>query len=134
MYQIKIRVWDGEKMIYPGRVELINDQTPSGVNIPLRDGGYCGVTFDSGQVMLGSGIKDRNGREIYDKDIVHFDYADKLIAEVIYQPGGFYFKWLNKRCAEVRGKETEPILSNISLWEIIGNRFENPELLEGGQS
>lgn len=68
------------------------------------------------EVMQYTGLKDKNGKEIYEGDIVReFEYVDGIgweyeegINEVKFFNGGFSF---NRQC------------------EIIGNIYENPELL-----
>lgn len=90
-----------------------------------------------------TGLKDRNGREIYEGDIINltntagvsinvvceFGTARRVIFENTVDITGCYFKLSN-------GEKTFPIVSNyagkhdLDLFEIIGNIYENPELLE----
>ena len=65
------------------------------------------------ELMQYTGIKDKNGKEIYEGDILSF-VGDKLIAEY----DGLYTMDTNQE-----------ITPHMERTEIIGNIYENPELL-----
>lgn len=81
-----------------------------------------------------TGLKDKNGREICDGDILKFklleDFAAfgtnekyvEIIAPVIYEYGGFF----------IEQSENSIFLGQLPMSEIevVGNIYENPELLE----
>lgn len=80
-----------------------------------------------------TGIKDRNGREIFEGDII-VDHG--YIVNGAYKLIGFVTT--SKVAAGYtisspmnRYSSTNLILSRVNQYEIIGNVFENPELLEG---
>lgn len=66
-----------------------------------------------------TGLKDRNGKEIYESDIVHFNTlgGNNMYYEV---------RWSD---AKTGFKPTRLTKTNQAELEIIGNIYENPELL-----
>ena len=74
------------------------------------------------QIMQYTGLKDKNGKEIYEGDIVNID---GLIVPVIWYAGAWMVEYF-----------TIPTKSYLSHFdeldvEIIGNKYENTELLSG---
>lgn len=65
-----------------------------------------------------TGLTDKNGKEIYEGDIIESDYDKKVRFEVLYKLGGF---WCQK------GGISFPL--SIYEFEVIGNIYENPEIL-----
>ena len=81
-----------------------------------------------------TGLTDRNGTKIFEGDIVVFaDFFDDKIhrGEVYWCDSAFWFD-----CTETEGDEGMYSLAYISVnvLEVIGNIYDNPELLEVKQN
>lgn len=90
-----------------------------------RDGSLNNSGFPiNAKVMQFTGLKDKNGKEIYEGDIVEVDWNDarysKHNVEVIWNEINL--------CWEIAGG---CLTTDNNHFEVIGNIFENPELKTG---
>jgi uncharacterized phage protein (TIGR01671 family) len=123
MRDIKFRCWDranknmcGVKLIGGGYL-WTDEKWLDSVCVNLQDNVHeIDVTCD---VMQFTGLKDRHGREIYEGDILKVKLNDILseVAPVEYRKDGFF--WFGYNLSSV-----------IHEGEVIGNIYENKELLE----
>ena len=97
-----------------GAVEMLYDENLGDVLRWKRDG------QDLSEVMQYTGLKDKNGREIYEGDILDYKWKvstrDLLIVEWSEKDACFLFGAVRTDYA-------------IAYGEVIGNIHENPELL-----
>ena len=86
-----------------------------------------------------TGLHDKNGKEIYTGDILQLKKLDGIVLlyKIFFVKGGFAFNThqddFYKPQIEIYFYESTSDMQNssfISTLEIIGNIFENPELLE----
>lgn len=79
--------------------------------------------FDDLIIMQSTGLFDKNGKEIFEGDIVNVYCCDDVVEEIV---------WSQSDCSWILQAEDDyRYLANISqdTAEIIGNIYENPELL-----
>lgn len=95
MREIKFRAWDGGEIVYNSEPEYM---------------GYALFGGFNGEVMQFTGLLDKNGKEIYEGDIVIGE--NKVL---------FVVEWWERGQWSIAG------FKDI---EVIGNIYENPDLLK----
>ena len=98
-------------------------------------GGWVDEEVDPDTVGQFTGIKDKNGKEIYEGDIVKAPYLDPIFGGVVnnmfvnivvgYNKGSFVLEYDGNLRVYI-----SDLYDNI---EVIGNIYDNPELLKGGE-
>lgn len=119
MRDIKFRIWNWNEDKTPAYIEI----TPGSW---LDEGGIP----DNAIVEQFTGLHDKNGKEIYEGDIIKFkNMVREATGKIIFNEHGFFaISYLDSQytysdVALLNRFDTE------SNCEIIGNIFENPELL-----
>ena len=88
---------------------------------------YC--DFDEVEFIYGTGFMDKNGKEIEHGDILKTDFED-IFTIKFHSVYGFYAVNEDEKCWFADGIE-DGIEGILPKYEIIGNIYENKELLEG---
>lgn len=124
---IKFRVWHRGL----GRMMLIKNmwfQDGSVEELELNDAvmnDYITAYPDEIELMQSTGLKDKNGKEIFEGDIL-YGYAGEDFWEIVEfdtEEG----KWIRK---DIWYNSKLGLSENNEFMEIVGNIYENPELLE----
>lgn len=112
--ELKFRAWDGVMMFDP-----LNDRTPFKL-ICERD-----------IVMQYTGLKDKNGVEVYEGSLLQIPYNDFIqegLHEVYFHEDGYV-------TSSVLFKDKEKATKNCLGWilkkgaYVVGNIYQNPELI-----
>lgn len=137
----KFRAWDKEndRMIYPSTEGVCFEVDDDGINILDVSGDYPeDHTFPAidSVLMQSTGLKDKNGVEVFQGDIVKVTDEDEEYSYIsvvknyaeegypafdIEAPSSWYYE--SNVLSTIMGGDYETI-------EVIGNIYENPELLE----
>nr|DAJ87135.1 MAG TPA: YopX protein [Caudoviricetes sp.] len=121
---IKFRAWHNEL----GRMMSISDMwfnVDSLGEIGLNDSvmnDYITVSPDEIKLMQSTGLKDKNGKEIFEGDIVSIDTDEFDLLFVKYE-SCIYWLMDDEECVE-------HLSDYYKYVSIVGNIYENPELLE----
>lgn len=152
MREIKYRAWDNEKrfMFVPTQIELSQGENfsrweewkPMAWRDKLPEEGSGGIGRFIGtecEIMQYTGLKDRNGKEIYEGDILRYldsydcstesgyDFEEFMNAgRVVFDNEKARFDITNKN--DIGYYDW---IESISDCEVIGNIYEHPHLLEG---
>lgn len=126
MREIKFRAWDKTINYMDDRVRVTTIENE--IVVEALDGFTKWRELDDFVLMQYTGLKDKNGREIYEGDIIlagHYMWKCKVV-------------W-DEKCARFIGLTNDKDVSivyvgmvdknNESAVEVVGNIYENPELL-----
>nr|WP_302224775.1 YopX family protein [Streptococcus lutetiensis] len=84
--------------------------------------------FDDVKLMQSTGLKDKNGKEIFEGDVLQTH--DGELSKVVWNK--YLGCWEVEFLSEIVDlSEVADVKSNRSDCEIVGNIYENPEFLEG---
>ena len=126
MREIKFRAWDKYKkeMIMPNTIgcEIIFIDETGDFGVGRFD---CNEDwYDDIEIMQYTGLKDKNGKDIYEGDIVK--YKDEILQVYWYKE---FCKFLINRTTNgaTNGYEMFTLRCSEEV-EVIGNIYENPEL------
>ncbi len=137
MREIKFRCWDEHnKIMWPVK-SLYFNQDPKDGKLEHIGFSYRGAIFtpnDNNTLMQFTGLKDKNGREIYEGDIITSGTSYNL--EVFWMGVAWGVRWKDM------GNDEEVMIhddggdmgmdekGNMTYMEVIGNIYENPEVLK----
>lgn len=138
--EIKFRIWDKDlkKMRVCGtdiHDSIAFDMDNNAVYYNMQNG--CGSLADGTgtyDLMQFTGLRDKNGKEIYEGDVVRFIDVG-VIGSQHYknegEPKGVV-RWSDFGAFYLNDGDEGPFMHSMTEFEVIGNVYENPELLEVG--
>ncbi|PID16842.1 hypothetical protein CSV63_02845 [Sporosarcina sp. P34] len=139
MREIKFRAWLEKRKEMISWKRLLIEKTKRSTCLWIPDKPYRGgMTAEYDYVLMQyTGLKDKNGVEIYEGDVIQF-FPHKERSSVKFVDGCFvYYKRVPERFNMPDGKVREDMVINLltdhkygNHCEVIGNICENPELLE----
>ena len=131
---LRFRVWVkiGKRMVFSEDIldidyenkEIVTQQVYFENGLPDDRDIYC-YDFDEIELMQSTDMVDRDGKEIFEGDIVKMAkdvYSEPTYYEVVRHYGGAYRLESKQHGCELWLRHTD--------CEVVGNIYENPELLE----
>lgn len=122
MRQLKFRAWDGEKMISPDYIDRQGAAHWKADSIPTT----------SNKVMQFTGLHDKNGKDIFEGDIIKtplghiciikWDHVREVKTDDAYEYTGF--------CYHNVAQSKNYHFDEAHRCEVIGNIHEHPHLLK----
>jgi uncharacterized phage protein (TIGR01671 family) len=118
MKEFKFRAWEFGKMYYNVMCGGLDETAPT---VFIKNGdNWDWVNLTGGEhtkVMQYTGLKDKNGKEIFEGDVLEYTFEGKTNIDVIVYKGNM-FTYENS------------IRWNLQKDKVIGNIYENKDLLE----
>jgi uncharacterized phage protein (TIGR01671 family) len=152
MREIKFRAWEYNhktkewKMNYNPTVEdceCFGEFSMVNLNKALENGGDA--DYDKNSIYTDSdgnkinkeetksifqqytGLKDKNGKDIYEGDIIKVPIENGATYQVVFNKGGFTVKNIDSKTSQPASNEY--LRTFAEQEEVIGNIYENPELI-----
>jgi hypothetical protein len=101
---------------------VLSDLTEEGKDLPGAYGTGANPESNGAYILMQfTGLHDKNGKEIYEGDILKTNHTDSLT--VVFENGSFCFvNNINSGSDRLHQNRTEKLF-------VIGNIYENPELI-----
>ena len=117
---IKFRAWDGQQMHYPEVVTIGVSGWNGKTSVSFQPSELGGGSITTSMFMQWTGLHDKDGKEIYEGDIVA--EFNGLKGTIVFKDCMFLVEWTRPNFM--------PMISCLSNIEVIGSVHQNPELLE----
>lgn len=122
----KIRAWweKGKRMLDIAAIDYLEKEVKSHANVMYR--------FDDIELMQSTGLKDKYGKEVFEGDIINYKYGRHTSTQFVVKYDEFQATFVvvdNHNDLVYTFRELADYIQLNSL-EVIGNIYENKELLE----
>ena len=124
----KFRVWDknNKKMLGWKELDFTKERDEDEITIFEPTGQFAHPIFFY-DAMQSTGLKDISGTVIYEGDIVHVNYKLSIVK---YAKGSFYIEFIDFPKIIMLSDFYFKSYTNDLILKVLGNIYENPELLE----
>ena len=137
MRKIKFRAWFEGHMYEVAKLDFWGDPEQATCDLAGENGEgeeLFDIYVGEVEIMQYTGLKDKNGKEIYEGDIVAFEdsdggyeYPDLVVNTGIVEYGELGFYFTNRVAVEMDDFYIKD--GRCDDIEVIGNIYENPELM-----
>lgn len=117
MREIKFRAWDKEEKVMCYDIPTFTDDFTDMLNRTIK------YHQDNDLVLMQyTGLKDKNGKEIYEGDIIKYSMGNTMQSNPMVVSFEEIFGLLGEYCNSYYA-------TNKNSFEVIGNIYQNPELI-----
>lgn len=116
----KFRAWEPDTKFMNDQVRVTSNRFGDGEVLVEATDVFGWIEVKPEYLMQSTGLKDKNGVEIFEGD-VGWDAHFEEYGEVVFENGSFRYEF---------GNISEDLFEVTDDIEIVGNIYENPELLE----
>lgn len=130
--RFRFRIWDTEKKELIYNAENVYDYMRPCPGGKIIEADCFGDVLANKRYIVEqcTGLKDKNGRLIYENDIVKIT-GDVMTLPIFYEESKAFVKWDEDGFfLHFESGETERLFQECWDYEVVGNLHENPELLE----
>ncbi|WP_110558587.1 YopX family protein [Helicobacter cinaedi] len=123
------RIWDGKQYVKNNIILAMLGRHRELININndiTRNAMFDVINSDEAEIELYTRLKDKNGKKIYEGDIVKNRDLDNLLCLYDSHNLRFVFKYICRQ-------EYDICYTSMDTLEVLGNIHENPTLLNGGE-
>lgn len=130
MQEIKYLCWDkrNQQMVKPSKINFGDDGSALTITVSVKSSEgywYDLVHGESCELLQYTGIKDKNKVDIYEGSIIKIfsklSVITEMVDQIMYKPSQFTFGYSTQ--------DLDTLLYIGNEFEVIGNIYQNPELL-----